>query len=305
MTAAPFEAARSVPIAEVIGRYVPLRRSGANYSARCPFHDDSTPSLVVYNDSDRFHCFGCGVHGDAVEFVSRMEGCDPLSAAEAVLGCSHFSPQAPVPKVSKRTSSTIEFARDIWRKAGSIDGTVADDYLWNRGIFRHNLPRRPPLRFDRLRSSKTGSIHPTLVSRIDDENGTFAGVQRTFLTVEGLRHPTAGKMTLGNLSGNATRLNSGGNKIVLTEGLEDGLSLQSYLTDASVWVTAGTSNLGKVRLPSECCLVTIAADNDDAGAKAAEAAAQTYLNQGFNVSVIHPDRQFKDFNEQLQKVGHL
>lgn len=46
---------------------------------RCPFHDDRTPSLKLYADS--YHCFGCGAHGDAVDFVGRLFNLEPLEAA--------------------------------------------------------------------------------------------------------------------------------------------------------------------------------------------------------------------------------
>jgi DNA primase len=64
----------AMPIAEVIGQYVDLRRSGRRLKGCCPFHDDHTPSFMVYPDSERFHCFGCRVHGDVINFVQQIEG---------------------------------------------------------------------------------------------------------------------------------------------------------------------------------------------------------------------------------------
>lgn len=46
---------------------------------RCPFHDDKTPSMKLYRDG--FHCFGCGAHGDAIDYVGRLFGMSPLEAA--------------------------------------------------------------------------------------------------------------------------------------------------------------------------------------------------------------------------------
>src|SRR5207244_3350073 len=62
-----------VAIEDLIGRYVPLRRSGQNYVARCPFHEDRNPSFVVYPRSQNFHCFGCREHGDVLSFLMRRE----------------------------------------------------------------------------------------------------------------------------------------------------------------------------------------------------------------------------------------
>ena len=64
----------SMPIAEVIGQYVNLRPSGRTLLGHCPFHDDRTPSFVIYPHSETFHCFGCRAHGDVISFIQQMEG---------------------------------------------------------------------------------------------------------------------------------------------------------------------------------------------------------------------------------------
>jgi CHC2 zinc finger/Toprim-like len=63
-----------VAIEEFVARYVPLRRTGQKYFiGRCPFHLDRNPSLVVYPQTQSFHCFGCREHGDVITFVMRKE----------------------------------------------------------------------------------------------------------------------------------------------------------------------------------------------------------------------------------------
>jgi hypothetical protein len=62
-----------VAIEEFIRRYVPLRLSGDNLIARCPFHQDRNPSFVVYPRTQTFYCFGCRVHGDVISFLMRIE----------------------------------------------------------------------------------------------------------------------------------------------------------------------------------------------------------------------------------------
>ncbi len=59
-------------IADVIGRYVALKRSGSNLHGLCPFHSEKTPSFTVYGD--HYHCFGCGASGDIITFVMQTEG---------------------------------------------------------------------------------------------------------------------------------------------------------------------------------------------------------------------------------------
>jgi DNA primase len=63
-----------VPIEDIVGRYVPLRRNGHNYlTGRCPFHQDRNPSFVVYPGTQSYYCFGCREHGDVLSFLMRME----------------------------------------------------------------------------------------------------------------------------------------------------------------------------------------------------------------------------------------
>jgi DNA primase len=70
-----------VNIVDLIGRYVLLKPAGKNYKARCPFHPDDTPSLMVSPEKGLWHCFGCGAGGDAISFLMRIER---LSFQEAV-----------------------------------------------------------------------------------------------------------------------------------------------------------------------------------------------------------------------------
>ena len=61
-------------IVEVVGQYVPLKRSGRSYKALCPFHNEKTPSFFVFPDTGTWRCFGaCGVGGDIFSFVEKKE----------------------------------------------------------------------------------------------------------------------------------------------------------------------------------------------------------------------------------------
>ena len=63
-----------VDIVEVIDRHVKLKRSGANYSACCPFHTEKSPSFTVSPTKQFYHCFGCGAHGTAIGFLMEYGG---------------------------------------------------------------------------------------------------------------------------------------------------------------------------------------------------------------------------------------
>lgn len=64
----------NVSIEAIARTYIPqFRQSGRTLVGRCIFHADSTPSLVLYPDEGRFHCYGCGTHGDAIQFLMEAE----------------------------------------------------------------------------------------------------------------------------------------------------------------------------------------------------------------------------------------
>ena len=58
-----------VDIVDVVSRYVQLKKGGANYLGLCPFHNEKTPSFSVSPAKQFYHCFGCGVHGNAIGFL--------------------------------------------------------------------------------------------------------------------------------------------------------------------------------------------------------------------------------------------
>lgn len=68
------EIRQSNDIVDVISQYVHLKRSGRNYFGLCPFHNEKSPSFSVSPDKQIFHCFGCGVGGNVITFVSQIEG---------------------------------------------------------------------------------------------------------------------------------------------------------------------------------------------------------------------------------------
>lgn len=69
-------------IVDVIGRVVPLKKSGSNYKGVCPFHNEKTPSFVVSETKQIFTCFGCGATGDVLAFVKRYYNLDFRGAVE-------------------------------------------------------------------------------------------------------------------------------------------------------------------------------------------------------------------------------
>ena len=67
---------------EIVGARTQLRRTGAQWSGRCPFHEEKTPSFSVDPVGKLYHCFGCGKGGDLITFVQETEGLDFVQAIE-------------------------------------------------------------------------------------------------------------------------------------------------------------------------------------------------------------------------------
>ncbi len=97
-----------VDIIDVVERYVPLKKAGANFSACCPFHSEKTPSFTVSASKQFYHCFGCGAHGSAISFVMQYTGLGFIDAVEDLAG--HLGLQVP-------QEASIHRAEDSARKA--------------------------------------------------------------------------------------------------------------------------------------------------------------------------------------------
>jgi DNA primase len=75
-----------VDIVDLIDSHVPLKKSGSNYNARCPFHTEKTPSFSVNRKKQFYHCFGCGAGGNAISFLMEYSHLDFVEAIEDLAG---------------------------------------------------------------------------------------------------------------------------------------------------------------------------------------------------------------------------
>jgi phage/plasmid primase-like uncharacterized protein len=74
------------PLAETVSQHVALKRRGHQLVGLCPFHEERTPSFTVYPQDQRYHCFGCGAHGDIFDFLQHHAGLDIRQAAQHLTG---------------------------------------------------------------------------------------------------------------------------------------------------------------------------------------------------------------------------
>ncbi len=130
-----------VDIVDVIDRYVPLKKAGANYTACCPFHSEKTPSFTVSQSKQFYHCFGCGVHGTAIGFLMEYGSKSFPEAVEELARDAGLE----VPRVEPQAGETErrELAQDLnallltaakFYRAQLKDAPRAIDYLKRRGL---------------------------------------------------------------------------------------------------------------------------------------------------------------------------
>jgi DNA primase len=133
-------------IAEVVGRHVRLSRRGRDLWGCCPFHNEKTPSFHVLPDKGFYHCFGCGQHGNAIDFIMAIEGLEFGPALERLAELCGL----PVPRSGgtsqpavDRTIYAANQAAAHWL-AGRLqaqDGAAAAAYLDGRGLDRATIER--------------------------------------------------------------------------------------------------------------------------------------------------------------------
>ena len=129
-----------VDIVDVIDRYVPLKKSGANYSACCPFHSEKTPSFTVSPSKQFYHCFGCGAHGTAIGFLMEYGGKPfPDAVDELARDLGLEVPRIERPGESERREQAVDLtsltlAAAKFYRAQLKDAPRAIDYLKQRGL---------------------------------------------------------------------------------------------------------------------------------------------------------------------------
>jgi DNA primase len=124
-------------IVEVIEARVPLKRAGREFQARCPFHDERTPSFTVSPTKQFYHCFGCGAHGSAIKFLMDYDRLEFLDAVEelaqrAGMTVPRATRPAPTGEFDEMLAALDAAARFFQRQLESSDKARA--YLERRGV---------------------------------------------------------------------------------------------------------------------------------------------------------------------------
>lgn len=121
-------------IVDIVGHYLPLKKSGANFVCVCPFHDDKNPSMSVSPSRGIFHCFSCKAGGDAIKFVMDYEKLSYPEAVEKIAGLQNFTLNyVRGGEPAKENKHILENANAFYRSL-LYKTPAAVEYLYSRGI---------------------------------------------------------------------------------------------------------------------------------------------------------------------------
>jgi CHC2 zinc finger/Toprim domain len=309
-----------VNLPALIGRDVRLARKGPLWSGLCPFHEERNPSFAVW--PDHYHCFGCGAHGDALDYVMRSRRLDFRAALETLAGEHGLDAGTEAPPVPPASNVSTPARRDahaqaLWLAAQTpVWDTPVEDYLAGRAIDLRALGRAPgALRYHPSLWHAEARIRlPAMVAAITGEAG-YIGTHRTWLEragggwVKARLGPHPNKKVLGAMSGGAIPLWRGasgrplraarpGETIVIAEGIETALSIACACPEFRVLAGVSLGNIGSVWLPPGAGPVVLALDNDDkpAAREQAARAVARMLGRGFDARIARPAAG-KDFND--------
>ncbi len=131
-------------IQEVIAPYVKLTRAGKSLRGLCPFHKEKTPSFHVSPDRGSWHCFGCGLGGDAFSFIEKVEGVDfkgalKILAEKAGVTIEYASGGVGKEKASKQERIRAAMVRAEQFYAARLAGTEAEAYAKKRGLSAESI----------------------------------------------------------------------------------------------------------------------------------------------------------------------
>jgi DNA primase len=135
-----------LPVVDVVGETVALKRAGSAYKGLCPFHAEKTPSFLVSPDRETWHCFGCGEGGDIFTFLMRRDGLDfreALARLAERAGVELSERTAKEDRYKRRLREALEAAIAWYREVllQSRHAEAARSYLEERGLSEATLDR--------------------------------------------------------------------------------------------------------------------------------------------------------------------
>ena len=281
------------------------RWRGSYGTARCPAHDDRSPSLSLRDGRDGRLLAYCHAGCDWRAVADALRGLGLLPGRGGTVGLVDPAGRAERAREEREEAARrARQARWCWRGARPLAGTPAERYLRSRGIAG---PLPPTLRFHpACWHAPSARRRPALVALVEGVP-TFA-VHRTYLTAEGRKIAPAedAKLMLGATLGGAVRLRAGRGgeaPLVVAEGIETalavGLGAAGRIEPAArLWAALSAPGVAGLILPPVPGRLVVAADGDPAGRRAAEALAARARAAGWDAALA-PAPEGRDWNDVL------
>jgi putative DNA primase/helicase len=285
--------------AETIAKALGGHRAGATWMARCPAHDDRSPSLSISAGEDgkvlvRCHA-GCAQR-DVIAALGRRGLWDAIGRCADRLSYKQRNSTATKPDLAAMARTAAALA--IWRVSKGIAGSPAETYLRSRRI---SLSQLPSLRFHPGLKHPSGGYWPVMVALVvHGQTGSPIAIHRTFLAHDG--HGKAPvdppKMMLGPCRGGVVLLGEAGDVLMVGEGIETCLAAMQA-SGRPAWAALSTSGLRSLDLPRDVRDVIVLADGDAPGEAAAQHCAPRWKCGSRRVRIARPP-QGMDFNDLLK-----
>ncbi|MEI8360618.1 MAG: DNA primase, partial [bacterium] len=131
-------------IVDVIKEYIQIKPAGVNFTARCPFHNEKSPSFMISPDKQIYHCFGCGKGGDMFSFVMDMEGLSFVEALRLLAPKAGIELKREDPKISSQRNRLLDIMALAVKYYHYVlmetkQGEAARDYLKKRGLLEETV----------------------------------------------------------------------------------------------------------------------------------------------------------------------
>jgi DNA primase len=148
-----------VDIVDVVSRYVQLKKAGANHLGLCPFHNEKTPSFTVSAAKQFYHCFGCGVHGNAIGFLMSHSGLgyvDAIKELAASVGMQVPEWQPRTPEQAAQRDARNRPVRALGTRHGFLPRRAEEVAARNRYLKGRGRPVRSRRAFASATRRTTG-----------------------------------------------------------------------------------------------------------------------------------------------------
>ena len=260
------ELTRRTDIVDVVGNYVQLKRKGRLYGGLCPFHSEKTPSFYVYPDTQSFYCFGCGVGGDVIHFVRRINSIDYTEAVKMLAARAGMPEPQEDDKTGRLRSRILSMNKEAARYFHACLNSTVEEARQARAYWRRR--------------------------GLDDSKPKYVNSPETLVY-----HKSDTVFALQIAKKSASR------RFVLCEGYMDVISMHQAGIDTAVCACGTALTPDQVKLISQYAEeVILSYDSDEAGQKATLRSLELFRNSPVKVGVLQIPGA-KDPDEYIKKYG--